>query len=218
MDNCEELPREKICDLTNRLHVSCESFSSLMDVLNWNSVIRGELKETVELHRSPFGTPAEHACQHILELSLEISRCDKLSQAMQKTDQYLLALNSNYYSCCYHVIAIQWLASLFCFSTSFDSTLFDLRKHTDTLRYIIQQKRDEIVKSYSHIAEIVGPDILQKLVPLQYPIGTETPSIQQQLNPLLPLFNALLIQLLAVTTLGPESLNLIGQCQPHASR
>ena len=67
-----------------RLHESYELFSSLMDILNWNSAIRGELRETVELHRSPYGTcvPAEHACQYILELSQEISQCDKLGQAM----------------------------------------------------------------------------------------------------------------------------------------
>ena len=184
-----------------RLHESYESFSSLIDILNWNSAIslRDELREAVELHRSPYGTcaPDEHACQYILELSQEINQCDKLSQAMQKTDQYLLVIidNSNYYSCCYHVVAIQWLTSLFCFFTSLESTLLDSCKHSDTLRYIIQQKKDEIIKSYGHIAEIVGPDILQKLVPLSHPHSTETPSIQPLLNHLLPLFSVLLIQL-----------------------
>ena len=91
---------------------------------------------------------------------------------------------------------IQWLTSLFCFFTSFESTLLDSRKHTDTLRYIIQQKKDEIIKSYGHIAEIIGPDILQKLVPLPHPHNTETLSIQPLLNHLLPLFSVLLIQLL----------------------
>ena len=205
LDSCKEPPIEKLWDLTKRLRESYESFSSLMDILNWNTVIRGELRETVELRRSPFGTPAECACQYIVELSKEISQCDKLGQAMLETDQHLLALNSNYYSCCYGVIALQWLASLFCFFTSFDNKLLDLHKHTDTLRHIIQQKRNEIENSYSHIAEIVGPDILHKLLPLQHPHSTETSRIQPLLNPLMVFFNVLLIKVLDITILGPES-------------
>ena len=30
-----------------------------METLNWNSAVRSELRETVELHRSPYGTHAE---------------------------------------------------------------------------------------------------------------------------------------------------------------
>ena len=207
LENCEELPVEELCDLTERLHESYKSFDSLMDVLKWNSVIRGEVREIVELQCSPFGSPAERACQYILELSQEVSQSAKLSQTIRKTDQHLQALSSNFYSCCYHVIAIQWIASLFCFATSFNSTQLDLRKHTDTLKYIILKKKDEIMKLYSYIGEIVGSDILQKIIPLQHPYGTDTPSMPQ-LNPFVLLFNVLIIKLLALATLGPECLNL----------
>ena len=208
LESCKQLPVEKLYDLTEQLRESYESFSSLMDVLKWNSVVRDELRETVKLHRSPFGTPAECACQYILELTQELSRCDKLGQAMQKTGQHLVALNSNYYSCCYHLVTLQWLASLLYFSTSFDSKLLDLRKHVDTLRYIIQQKKDEILKLYSNIAEIVGSAVLQKLVPLQHLQSTEESSIQPETNPFVLLFNVLIIKLLAFITLDRESLDV----------
>ena len=208
LESCKQLPVEKLYDLTEQLRESYESFSSLMDVLKWNSVVRDELRETVKLHQSPFGTPAECACQYILELTQELSRCDKLGQAMQKTGQHLVVLNNNYYSCCYHLVTLQWLASLLYFSTSFDSKLLDLCKHVDTLRYIIQQKKDEILKLYSNIAEIVGSAVLQKLVPLQHLQSTEESSIQPETNPFVLLFNVLIIKLLAFITLDRESLDV----------
>ena len=175
-----------------------------MEILNWNSIVRGELTEAVELHRSPFGTPAELACKYIFELSKEICQCDNLGQEMQKVNQHLLALNSNYYSCCYHNITIQWLATLLCIFTSSDSIQLNICQHTDTLRWIIDQKKDEIIESYSNIAEIVGSDIMQKLIPLQNSQSVEAPNNQKPLNPAVLCFNALLIKLLAVATLGRE--------------
>ena len=127
---------------------------------------------------------------------------------MQKTGQHLVALNSNYYSCCYHLVTLQWLASLLYFSTSFDSKLLDLRKHVDTLRYIIRQKKDEILKLYSNIAEIVGSAVLQKLVPFKHLQSTEESSIQPETNPFVLLFNVLIIKLLAFITLDRESLDV----------
>ena len=175
LENHEEPSVETLCDFTEQLHESYKSFSSLVETLNWNSAVRGEIREAVELHKSPFGTPAELACRYILELSQEICQCDTLGQEMQKTEKHVVALNSNYYSRCYHIIAIQWLASLLYFFTSSDSIELTLCKHTDTLRCIIEQKKDGIVKSYSNIAKIVGPDILQKLIPLQNLQSTDTP-------------------------------------------
>ena len=45
------------------LHDSYIAFDSLMDIINWNSSVRDELKMDVKLCRSPFGTPAELACK-----------------------------------------------------------------------------------------------------------------------------------------------------------
>lgn len=112
-----------------------------METFNWNSAVRSKLRETVKLHRSPFGTPAELACRYIFGISQEISQYDTLGQEMQNTNRQLLALKSIYYSCCYHTIAIQWLASLLCYFTSSDSLDLNLCEHTDTLRRIIEQKR-----------------------------------------------------------------------------
>ena len=196
-----------IC-FTEQVQESYKSFSSLMEILNWNSTVRSELQESVELHRSPFGTPAEQACRYILELSQEICKCDKLGQEMKEIDQHLLALNSNYYTCCYHIITIQWLATLLCFFTSPDRIQLNSYKHRDTLRYLIEQKMDEIIESYSIITEIVGSDIMQKLIPLQNFQSTKAPSNQRHLNPFVLCFNVLLIKLLAVATLDQQG--------PHA--
>lgn len=66
-------------------------------------------------------------------------------------------------------------------------------------------RKDEIIESYGTIAEIVGTDILQKLIPSQTPQSTDTPSTLRYINPLVFRFNVLLIKLLAVATLGRET-------------
>ena len=209
LNNKKEPTIEELCDLTEQVHESFKSFSTLMETLNWNSAARSELKETVELHRSPYGTPAELACRYILDISQEICQCDTLGQEMQKTDQHLLALNSIYYSSGYHLITIQWLACLLHFYTSSLCSELNLHKHTDTLRCIIEQKKDEIVESYSNIAEIVGSDILQKLIPLQSSQATNTPITWRHKTPLAFWFNVLLIELLVVAIFGRET---VGEC------
>ena len=207
LKNQKEPLIEELCDLTEQVHESYKSFNSLMETLNWNSAVRSELRETVELHRSPFGTPAELACKYIFDISQEICQCDTLGQEMQKTDQHLLVLNSTYYSCIYHIITIQWLASLLFLYTSPDSVELNLCKLTDTLKYIIEQKKDEIVESYSNIAEIIGPDILQKLIP-QNSQATDIPITWRHKNPFAFWFNILLIKLLVIATMGRETVSV----------
>ena len=98
---------EQACDSYN-------SFNSLIEILNWNLVVRGKLNINLKLHRIPFGTPAELACKYILELSQEISQDHKTYHEKQMTDFCIQALDF-YYCFCYHIIVLQWLASLFLF-------------------------------------------------------------------------------------------------------
>ena len=199
-----EVPIEKLCKLTEEVHASYNSFSCLMDIINWNSVVRDELKTCVDQHRSPFGTPAEFACKYILELSQEISRGRKIYLEKQTTDCHIRALNSNYYCCCYHVIVLQWLASLLCFFTFFGFAQVDLCKFKATLQNVLQQKSNELMQSYSHLSDIFGPAVLQKLIPSLKVTESECYNSQSPLNPHVLLFNVLIIKLLAVATLGPD--------------
>ena len=73
------------------------AFESLMNELRWNPESRHGLKESIELQRTPFGTPADHACQYILELCQEVCQCGELQQEVQKT---LKALYYVFYCCC----------------------------------------------------------------------------------------------------------------------
>ena len=200
----KEVPVEKLCKLSEEVHASYNSFNSLMDVINWNSLVRGELKTCVDQRRSPFGTPAELACKYILELSQEISRGRKISLENQITDCRIRALNSNYYYCCYHVIVLQWLASLLCFFTFFGFAQIDLCKFKATLQHVLQQKNNELMQSYSHLSDIVEPAVLQKLIPSPEVTESELYNSQSPPNPHVLLFNVLIIKLLAVATLGPD--------------
>lgn len=101
--NIENIPIDDVCDIIEQLHESYRSFNSVMDILNWNLVIRGELKETIEQKKSPFGTSAKFACQYLFELSKEISQGDKICREKKKVDRYLQALRGVYYSACYYI-------------------------------------------------------------------------------------------------------------------
>ena len=193
---------DKLCSLRKDGYDSYKSFNWVMDMLDWNSSIRREFEEDIKLRKSPFGTPAEHACQYIVELCKEISQFG--DDFFQETDQHLLALNSDYFCCCYHVITLQWLASLLCLSNSSDGTLLDLSKYRDVLCHIVEQKRDEIVKQYSQIADIVGLGTLQQLVKQTHSSEIGKTDAQLSLNPFLLLFNVLTIKLLAIATLGSD--------------
>ena len=176
-----------------------------MDVLKWNSIVRDELKETVELRKSPFGTSAEVASQYIFEISQEIGQDDQIYQEKERLDRYLRALHGIYYSACYYIIVLQWLASLYCFSTS-ESSNSRLCKHKETLQHIIQ--------SCKYISEVIGHDVLEKLnIPSPESICTNSDSKPSSCaRPLAHFFNVLLIKVLAVATLGPNHTTLVGPC------
>ena len=119
----KEIPVGKLGKVNEQARDSYNSFNSLIEILNWNSVVRGELNINQKLHRTPFGTPAELACQYILELSQEISRGTKMYQEKQMTDCSIQALNT-YYCCCYHVIVYSGLPVFF--ATLLHLVLLDL--------------------------------------------------------------------------------------------
>ena len=81
-----DLHIEELCKVTEQAFGSYKSFDSFMDILKWNPTVRGELMEHIQFRKSPFGTPAELACQYIYAVSQEISQCRELSQEMGKTD------------------------------------------------------------------------------------------------------------------------------------
>ena len=66
-------------------------------------------------------------------------------------------------------------------------------------------KKGEIVEQYNHIADIVGFDALQQLIP---PSSDNKHPTKLSLNPFLLLFNVLTIKLLAVATSGPDSFSI----------
>ena len=197
---------EELCQITEQAFGSYKSFDSFMDLLKWNPAVRGELIEHIELRKSPFGTPAEQACQYIHAVSQEISQCRELRQEMGKTDCHLFALSGVYYCCCQHVLVLQWLASLLCYTISFGFGVLAQHKYRETLWHIIQQKKDEIMTSYTQLADTIGPDVLKQLIPPDEKRNTDTH--QSPPNPFVHFFNVLVIKLLAVATLGPESLNV----------
>ena len=161
------------------------------------------MKAKVDQRRSPFGTPAELACKYIHELSQEICQGGQVNQEERtKVDRHIQALNSNYYFCGYHIIVLQWLASLLCYFTSFGFSHIDVQKFKETLWEILQAKKDEIMESYSYLAAMVGPDILQTLnVPR--PECADLCSGQLPPSQFVLLFDILVIKLLAAATLGP---------------
>ena len=101
----------------------------------------------------------------------------------KQTGVYILALSSDYFSCCYHVITLQWLASLLCVSTSSDGILYDLSKYRDILQHVVEQKKGEIVEQYN-IIYIVGLDTLQHLIRPYAPHDNKLPTILS-VNPFL---------------------------------
>ena len=197
------IPIDEVCDTIEQLHESYRSFNSIMDILNWNSSMRGELKETIEQCKSPFGTSAEAAGQYLFDLTKEISRGDKLCQEKEKLDHYLQVIRGFYYSACYYIIVLQWLASLLCF---FNSTSPQVCEHKETLEHIVQHKKDDIIQSYTYISEVIGHNVLQTLnipFPESAYKDTNAPKPSSCARPLIKLFNVLLIKVLAVATLGP---------------
>lgn len=196
----------KLWRLTEQVRDDYNMFNSFISTFSWNTTTRAEMKAKVDQCRSPFGTPAELACKYILELSQEICQGGQVDQEKRaKIHCHIQTLNSNYYFCGYHVIVLQWLATLLYSFTSFGFSHIDVQKFKETLLQILQEKRDEIMESYSYLADIVGPDILQMLN-IPQPEHTDLCSGQSPPNPFVFLFNVLVIKLLAAATLGPGQL------------
>ena len=188
-----------------------------MSHINWNLETRSQLKQSIELQRTPFGSPGDHACQYILDLCQEVCKCDKLKEEVQKTLDYQGSLRSVYYCCAYEIIASQWLAVLVCLFTSelgLDTSSlpqFDLSKYKDLLLSIVEQNKDDILKMYPQISQIIGNDIMDKLTLLLKSVGI----CRSSLHYLLPekhyegmtlpwlMFNTLIIKLLAIAALDP---------------
>ena len=111
------------------------------------------MKAKVDQRRSPFGTSVELAHKYILKLSQEISQGGQIDQekhTMIDCHNIIQAFNSNYYFCGYHVIVLQWLATLLCSFTSLDFGHINVHKFKETLWQIVQEKKDEIMESYSY--------------------------------------------------------------------
>ncbi len=200
----------------SKCHEFYHSFDSLMNDVSWNLEARSGLKRNIELQRTPFGSPGDHACQYILDLCQEVCKCDNLKQEVKTTLGYLSSLRSVHYCCAYEIIASLWLATLVCLFTSMSelgsdlsSIALDLGKHKDLLLTIIQQNKDDILRMYPQISQIVGNDVMNKLTPLLRSIGIDqsTPHgllaerhCESMTLPWLT-FNTLIMKLLAIATL-----------------
>ena len=104
------------------------------------------------------------------------------------------------------MLVLQWLASLLCFTVSFGFAVLDQHEYRETLWHIVQQKKNEIMNSYSQLAGAIGADVSKQLIPPDETRNTDTN--QSPPNPFVHFFNVLVIKLLAVASLGPESLNI----------
>ena len=140
--SCREIPLEKLWRLTEQVHDSYSMFDSLVDTFNWNTTMRTEIRAKVDQRKSPFGTPAELACKYIHELSQEICQGGQVNQEERtKIDHHIQALNSNYYFCGYHIIVLQWLASLLCYFTSFGFSHIDVQKFKEIFGKFFRQNK-----------------------------------------------------------------------------
>lgn len=164
--------------VVSKCHEFYRSFDSLMNNVGWNPEARRELKRSIELQRTPFGSPGDHACQYILDLCQEVCKCDQLEQEIKTTLGNIDSLRSLYYCCLYEILASQWLATLVCLFTSMSelgcdlsSIALDLGKHKDLLLTVIQQNKDDVLRMYPQISAIVGKDTMDKLTPLLQSVG-----------------------------------------------
>lgn len=195
------------------IHAKCfeayERFDFIMDAFNWNSEGRNEVRENARCRATPFGTPADHACQYIFDLCQETCRCSEIDRQWKLAEENLQTLHGIFGCCCCNALVLQWLATLLCLSTSNfgDSNPLDLSKHKDLLLTLVRQMKDNIEALYPLISLVVGDDSLQKVTPLLDTIGISQPTGNRKLlqvpdvNPLALLFHSFLIQLLAVAAM-----------------
>ena len=211
----KEVYLESLQEINQNCRESYQAFDSLMDLIKWSPEVRSELRKSAEHQATPFGTPADLACQYILELCQEICQCSEIHQEKQLIEEQLHALHNIFTHCCCYVVLVQWLATLLCLSTSLPAVgnPLDLRKHKDLLLTIVEQKKDDIIHLYHFISQIAGHDFMQKVAPLLATVGisqpTEenpSPELPAAMNGLILAFHVFLIKLLAVASLGPDSI------------
>ena len=207
--------------VVSKCHEFYNSFNSLMSNVGWNSEARSELKQNIELQRTPFGSPGDCACQYILDLCQEVCKCDNLKQEVATTLGNMDSFRSLHYCCMYEILASQWLATLVCLFTSMSAEIGsnqvfsiapDLGKHKDLLLSIVQQNKDDILRMYPQISAIVGRDTMDKLTPLLKSVGIHQSTLQchdlqsdkhyESMTLSWLTFNTFVIKLLAISTLN----------------
>ena len=219
LENCgsKELHLERLHEINSKCSKAYEEFDSIMNYFEWNSDVRSEVKRNEKHRATPFGTPADIACEYIFELCQETSRCSGLHQERQQAEKQLQVLHSIFGCCCCNAVMLQWLATLLCLSTTFSSTrsTLDLSKHKALLLKLVKQVKDDITDLYPMISLIVGNDFLQEIAPfLECQIGAFRPTENQQwlevpaVNPFALFFHAFLIKLLAIASLGPSCIGV----------
>ena len=216
----EEVHLEPLQKINEKCHESYQAFDSLMDLFKWSPGVRSELRKNTEHRTTPFGTPADPACQYILELCQEICQCSEIRQEKQIIEKQLHTLYNIFTCCCCYVVLLRWLATLLCLSTSLPAVgnPLDLSKHKDLLLAIVERNKDDIICLYHFISQIAGHDFMRKVAPLLETVGVSPPTEENQspelpaMNGLLLFFHVFLIKLLAVASLGPDC---IGKYDAH---
>ena len=215
-ENCKEICLESLHEINEKCHESYQTFDSLMDLYEWSPEVRSELRKNARHRTTPFGTPADLACQYILELCQETCWCNEIQQEKQLIEEQLHTLHSTFTCCCCNVVLLQWLATLLCLSTSSAaSNPLNLSKHKDFLLTTVERNKDDIIRLYHFISQMFGQEFMQKVSPLLETVGISQPTEENELlavNPLTLFFHVFLIKLLAVASLGPD---YIGKYDAH---
>ena len=216
VDSKSEMHLEQLHEFNSKCFKAYEEFDSIMHIFEWNSEARSELRRKEKCRATPFGTPADIACEYIFDLCQEISHCSELHQEKKQAEKHLQILH-DVFGCCYcNMVVLQWLATLLCLSTSFSNTHpLDLSKHKALLVNLVKQIKDDITDLYPIISLIAGNDFLEKIAPfLESQVGVCRPAENHQ-QPNVPVvshmtvfFHIFLMKLLAVATLGPDHIGV----------
>ena len=214
LENGRDLHLEQLHEINSKCAKAFEEFDSIMNYFEWNSDVRSEVKRNEKSRATPFGTPADIACEYIFELCQETSRCSGLHQEKHLAEKHLQILHGIFGCCCCNAVVLQWLATLLCLSTFFSpehNGILDLSKHKALLENLVKQVKDDIIELYPTISLIVGDNFLCEVAPiLESQIGVFQPMDNQQwlkvpaVNPFALFFHVFLIKLLAVASLGPS--------------
>ena len=216
IDSSSEMHLERLHEFNSKCFKAYEEFDSIMNIFEWNSEARSELRRKEKCRATPFGTPADIACEYIFDLCQETSRCSELHREKEQAEKHLQILHGIFGCCYYNMVVLQWLATLLCLSTSFSNAHpLDLSKHKALLVNLVKQVKDNITDLYPIISLIVGNDFLEKIAPfLESQVGVFRPTENHQwlhvpiVNPLIVFFHIFLIKLLAVAMLGPSCIGV----------